>query len=35
MLGNPWGPPNKDIVATPDEYKEFFGNPQALEVPKS
>ncbi len=35
VLGNPWGPPYKDIVASPDQYKEFFGNPQALEVPTS
>ncbi|MFJ6798659.1 C2 family cysteine protease [Streptomyces sp. NPDC091268] len=34
VLGNPWGPPNKDIVATPEQYKEFFSDPQALEVPK-
>ncbi|WP_406137429.1 C2 family cysteine protease [Streptomyces sp. NBC_01089] len=35
VLGNPWGPPYQDIEATPDEYKQFFGDPQALEVPTS
>ncbi|AYG78611.1 hypothetical protein DWB77_00719 [Streptomyces hundungensis] len=34
VLGNPWGPPHADIVATPEQYKKFFNSPQALEVPK-
>ncbi|MFG3286041.1 C2 family cysteine protease [Streptomyces sp. NPDC048111] len=34
VLGNPWGPPHADIVATPEQYKQFFSDPQALEVPK-
>ncbi|MEV7524659.1 C2 family cysteine protease [Streptomyces sp. NPDC091371] len=34
VLGNPWGPPHKDIVATPEEYEKFFKDPQALKVPK-
>ncbi|MGW6705295.1 C2 family cysteine protease [Streptomyces sp. NPDC054956] len=34
VLGNPWGPNYKDITATPEEYEKFFGNPQALKVPK-
>lgn len=33
VLGNPWGPDWPDITATPEQYKEFFGDPQALSVP--
>ncbi|MEV4924401.1 C2 family cysteine protease [Streptomyces roseoverticillatus] len=34
VLGNPWGPSYSDIKATPEEYKKFFNDPQALKVPR-
>ncbi|MFH8365853.1 C2 family cysteine protease [Streptomyces sp. NPDC018031] len=34
LLGNPWGSNYATIEATPEQYKEFFGDPQALQVPK-